>query len=118
MTITSSGLYELKIALVLCREEGETADRWLQRLQIGKTMLEKSQVMLSEGIYVQLATRFFTHLETKTLTTHIVQGPEKSELSMSRARQSIRRLKWDKLTSLVEACVHAGGQKYTPSMRI
>ena len=115
MTITSSGLYELQIALALCREEGEMAGRWLQRLQIGKTMLEQSQVMLPEGLYVQLATRFFTHLETKTLATHIVQGPEKSELSVSRARQSIRRLKWDKLRSLVEACMHAGGQKYTPS---
>ena len=116
MTAKSSGLYELQVLLALCREVGETAGRWLQRLRIGKSLVEKSNIHLPESLYVKMATRFLTHTEIRTMATCLTRGTDQSSLSMSQARRAIRQLKWDKLRLLVETSVHTGGQKYTTAM--
>ena len=115
-TTDSSGLYELQVLLALCREIGETVGRWLQRLRIGKTLVEKANIQLPESLYVNLAIRFFTRTEIKAMATSLAQGASRGSQSMSQARRAIRKLKWDKLRVLVESSVHTGGQKYTTNM--
>ena len=115
-TMDSSGLYELQVMLALNREVGETAGRWLQRLRIGKSLVEKKNIHLPESLYVNLAIRFITHSEIKTMATSLAQGSDNGTLTMSQARRSIRKLSWNELRVLVESSVHTGGQKYTTGM--
>ena len=55
-----TGLFELLTLIALCRETGDSTARWLQRLTIGKTLVEGIKIELPDMLYVDLATRFFT----------------------------------------------------------
>ena len=116
MTMGSAGLYELQVLLALCREVGEAASRWLQRLRIGKALVEKAEIKLPEPLYVSLAVRYLTHAEIKTMATCLTRESDQVTLTMSQARRQIRKLSWDKLRVLVETSIHVGGKRYTSSM--
>ena len=112
----STGLFELLMLMALCRESGDSAARWLQRLGIGKTLVEQMDVKLPEKLYIDLATRFLTPHEIKTMAVDIVHGTDAKKLTPVQAKRAISRLSWDKLGQLVKSSLHSGGPRYRQSI--
>ena len=60
----ATGLHELMLILSLERETGDTAHKWIRRLQVGRSILHtRMGTNLSDAIYVKLAARQLTKLE-------------------------------------------------------
>ena len=67
----SSGLYELSILLTLHRENNEPVSRWMQRLRIGKNLLESAKgkygISLPDAIFCELGLRYYTQQEVSKM---------------------------------------------------
>ncbi len=113
----STGLFELLMLMALCRENGDSAARWLQRLGIGKRLVEQMDVQLPEKLYIDLATRFLTPHEIKTMAAKIVHGADANKMTPTQAKREISRRSWDELGLLVKSSLHsAGGPRYRQAM--
>ena len=111
-----TGLFELMAVMALCRENGESAARWLQRLSTGKALVEKSEIVLPEKLYVDLATRFLTQAEIKVMAKEIVHDTDANTMTPVKAKRAIAKLSWVKLGIMIKTCLHSDGHKYRQSM--
>ena len=112
----STGLFELLMLMALCRETGDSAARWLQRLSIGKTLVEKMDVQLPEKLYIDLATRFFIPSELKAMAKDLIHENKSGKITPAQAKSAISKLSWKDLGRLVKSSLHAGGPRYRKSM--
>ena len=85
------GMYELKTLMALCREDGETASRWIQRLRIGKQLVGAKHIILPEEIYVDMALRYLTRQEIKTMAVKITKKRNHSEFTTSQAKAALSK---------------------------
>ena len=114
--LSDSGLHVLGIVLSLDRETGDTAERWVQRISIGRQMLgDKMGANLSDQIYVELATRLITDTELAAmarivLSKHRATNPGRATLTPARAVAQIKSRKWDEFEALVRSCVTQEGE--------
>ena len=88
----STGLFELLMLMALCRETGDSAARWLQRLSIGKTLVEKMDVKLPEKLYIDLATRFFIPSELKAMAKDLIHESKTGKITPAQAKNAISKL--------------------------
>ena len=87
-----TGLFELLTLMALCRETGDSAARWLQRLSIGKTLVEGMKIELPEMLYVDLVTRFFTGSEVTRMAVKITHEADARKMTPIEARRKISKL--------------------------
>ena len=108
----SSGAHELMLLMALCRENGESAARWYQRLKIGKKQVEKSDVMIPERLYVDLATRYLTRVEVMKMSTKLANAGDADSLTPIQVKRMIDKLSWNDLGNLIDRSLHPGDIKY------
>ena len=111
----ATGLYELMTLMALCRESGESASRWIQRLRIGKRLVQDAKIKLPEKLYVDMAMRYFTSGEIQIMATKIAKPGSQEQLTTSQAKQELSKLSWDKLRKHVDMSVHSNNQRYKTS---
>ena len=80
----STVLFELLMLMALCRETGDSAARWLQRLSIGKTLVEKMDVKLPEKLYID----FFIPSELKAMAKDLIH--ESKSAKITPAKQNVQ----------------------------
>ena len=122
--LSDSGLHVLGIVLSLDRETGDTAERWVQRISIGRQMLgDKMGTNLSDQIYVELATRLITDTELAAMARivlgkHRATNPGRATLTPARAVAQIKSKKWDEFETLVRSCVAQEGEYQQGDARV
>ena len=57
------------MVMALCRENGESATRWIQRFGIGKKHVEEQNIKLPENLIVDLTTQYLTDKEKIVMVT-------------------------------------------------
>ena len=114
-----SGLYELSILLSLTRENGESVGRWIQRITIGKSLLERkdnSAIKLPDAVYSELALRYLTGAELHTMALAHQRAKEgigaqtparAGGFTPEEAKYQLSELSWVKLTQLIKSSVRA-----------
>ena len=65
------GLHELRILMTLNREQKESPQSWVQRLETGKRLLEDKQIKLPDQLYVQIAIDYLTHKEKEQIADQV-----------------------------------------------
>ena len=110
------GVYELQTLMALCRENGDTASRWLQRVKIGKGYVESKDITLPESLYVNLALRYLLDTELKIMAIKHTRNPRLKKLTAVQAMLSLRKLDWDNLETLVKQSLFSGGVRYSTKM--
>ena len=111
-----SGAHELSTLMALCRENGNSAGRWMQRLKIGKTHVEKVGAELPDKLYVDLAIRYLTQREMSIMAVSITSGSTAEKLSPIQAKREIMKLSFEKLDQLIKTSLHPGDTRYRKSM--
>ena len=111
----NTGLYETTILFSLQREDRESAARWMQRLQIGKNILENRKISLPDEMYIEMALRYFTAAELRRLalehakdcestdaTTTATEGDDAGVITPAEAKYRLSMLAWPMLCTLVK----------------
>ena len=106
-------LYVLMQLIGLVREDGDSVKRWLQRIQVGKTLVEAHKVQLPDKVYVLKAMQSLRSNEIKLLCKGLQQralnpadvNTAKRSLSAPQARMELRGLKWEEMLPLTEESI-------------
>ena len=86
-----TGLYELMTLMALCRENGESAARWIQRFGIGKKHVEEKNIQLPEKLIVNLATRYLADKEKVIMGTKLTSADGKKKMTPAQAQSAISK---------------------------
>ena len=65
------GLHELRILMTLNREQKESPQSWVQRLETGKRLLEEKNIKLPDQLYVQIALDYLTSKEKEQVADQV-----------------------------------------------
>ena len=104
----ATGLHELMLILSLVRETGDTAHKWMCRLEMGRSILQsRMQTNLSDAVYVKLAVRQFTQTEVTDMARAIMarSAAHREQVTHAVAVARIEALSWADLQVLVESAV-------------
>ena len=110
----ATGLHELMLILSLVRETGDTAHKWVRRLEVGRSILQSRMgTNLSDAIYVKLAARQLTRMEITDMARAMMAraASNAEQLTHARAVARIEDISWEEFTALVENAV-APQRKY------
>ena len=111
-----TGLYELMTLMALCRENGESAARWIQRFGIGKKHVEEKNIKLPEELIVDLATRYLADKEKVIMGTKLTSADGKKKMTPAQAQSAINKHSWEELGQLIKISLQPGDIKYRKSM--
>jgi len=111
-------LWVLLQLLSLMRENGDSVKRWIQRMGIGKSLVEKEKIVLPDKVYVLKTLLNLTKQEMELLVKGVQRkalnpksaAQQKKHLSISQARRELRNTKWPQMLPLAEESIDEAGQ--------
>ena len=87
----ATGLHELMLILSLVRETGDTAHKWVRRLEVGRNILQSRMgTNLSDAIYVKLAARQLTRMEITDMARAMMARAASNAEQLTHARAVAR----------------------------
>ena len=96
-----TGLHELRILATFNREDGESAQSWIQRITEAKRLLEKYGIVLPDKVYVKIAVDYLSGPERAKIAERVGPANQRAKKTKQKLLREIFDLSFDKLSSLV-----------------
>ena len=96
-----TGLHELRILMTLNREDGESAQSWIQRLNEAKTLLETYEIELPDKLYVKVAVDYLAGPERVKISERVGTAQQRAKKTKQKLLREIFDLTLAKLVSLI-----------------
>ena len=95
------GLHELRILMTLNREQKESPQSWVQRLETGKRLLEEKNIKLPDQRYVQIALDYLTIKEKEQVADQVGTAAQRARLTKQKLLRKLLDVPMDEMVSLV-----------------
>ena len=97
-----TGLHELRILATFNREDGESAQSWIQRLTEAKRLLAKYDIELPDEVYVKIAVDYLSGPERAKIAERVGPANQRAKKTRQKLFREIFDLTFQKLSTLVK----------------
>ena len=104
-----TGLHELKMLMTLNREDGESAQSWVQRLSEANQALAEYDIVLPERLFVEMAVDYLSNTERSKISEKIGSAQQRAKKTKQKLLRELFDLKFEKLVTLVGNTLEAKG---------
>ena len=104
-----TGLHELKMLMTLNREDGESAQSWVQRLTEANEALAEYEIVLPERLFVEMAVDYLSNTERSKISEKIGSAQQRAKKTKQKLLRELFDLKFEKLVTLVGNTLEAKG---------